>query len=69
MTVERSDAALSVSVVDDGVGTAGAVGVGVASMRERAGELGGSLSISRGTAGGTVVRAVLPLAAAEAVHG
>jgi signal transduction histidine kinase len=69
VAVERSDAALSVSVVDDGVGTAGAVGVGVASMRERAGELGGSLSISRGTAGGTVVRAVLPLAAAEAVHG
>jgi signal transduction histidine kinase len=68
VTLEAGDAALAVTVADDGVGTSGTVGVGVASMRERAGELGGSLAVERGAAGGTVVRAVLPLAAAEVVR-
>ncbi len=55
---------LRVEVVDDGRGPApdGAAGVGLASMRERAAELGGECSVTPGAGGGTVVRALLPLA-------
>jgi two-component system NarL family sensor kinase len=55
--------ALTVEVEDDGRGMPGAVGggVGVASMRERAEELGGAVSIEAGASGGTVVTASLPL--------
>jgi signal transduction histidine kinase len=53
---------LVVEVRDDGRGIAGAhEGVGLRSMRERAEELGGSLEVGAGRAGGTVVRARLPL--------
>lgn len=55
--------ALEVQVVDDGVGT-GATwmpGVGLASMRERASELGGTLSVEASPEGGTRVLAKLPL--------
>lgn len=55
--------ALEVQVTDDGIG-AGASwrpGVGLASMRERAAELGGTLSVEPGADGGTRVLAKLPL--------
>jgi two-component system NarL family sensor kinase len=57
---------LSIEVVDDGYGLeADAVeGVGLGSMRERAAEVGGALSIETPPHGGTVVRARLPLDAA-----
>jgi signal transduction histidine kinase len=57
------DGALVVSVADDGVGIApGApAGVGLVSLRERAGELGGRCSVTCPPGGGTVVRAVLPV--------
>jgi signal transduction histidine kinase len=59
--------ALIVSVADDGVGLApdAKPGVGLASMRERADELGGSLSIETPVGGGTKVLARLPLVIAR----
>jgi signal transduction histidine kinase len=56
---------LRITVVDDGWGIApGApAGVGLRSMRERAEELGGSLTVAPGGDGGTVVSAWLPIAA------
>ena len=58
-------AALEVEVADDGVGIPpqAPAGVGLVSLRERADELGGTVSVRCPDAGGTVVRAVLPLAA------
>jgi len=52
-----------VDVTDDGVGVGEDVqaGVGLLSLRERAAELGGRTDVSCPPAGGTVVRAVLPL--------
>ncbi len=54
---------LNVRVSDDGVGVAAGrrSGVGLASMRERAAELGGTCMITSPPEGGTVVEAVLPL--------
>lgn len=55
--------ALTLRVRDDGVGFGLGIaqpGVGLASMRERAGELGGSLVIASAPDGGTEVVAVLP---------
>lgn len=54
---------LVVEVEDDGGGmqAAGTPGVGLRSMRERAEELGGSLSVATAPRGGAVVRARLPL--------
>lgn len=53
---------LVVEIDDDGRGVTGdhRVGMGQQSMRERAEELGGSLTVTTGQAGGTMVRAVLP---------
>jgi two-component system NarL family sensor kinase len=58
------DGALELVVVDDGLGLPRdhRAGVGLASMRERAAELGGTCSVERRSAGGTRVRAHLPLA-------
>ncbi len=54
-------AALAVSVVDDGCGVGSSpAGVGMASMRERAEELGGALTVTS-SPGGTRVTARLPL--------
>jgi len=59
--------ALVVSVSDDGIGLSASAspGVGLASMRERADELGGSLSIETPDGGGTVVVARLPVVTAR----
>jgi signal transduction histidine kinase len=58
--------ALELEIVDDGVGLSPEhrAGVGLASMRERAAELGGTCSVERLPAGGTCVRACLPIAGA-----
>jgi signal transduction histidine kinase len=75
VTLRRTAAALELAVADDGVGLGSvAAGVGITSMRERAAELGGSLVVTGGPDGGTVVQALLPLAGAElgreaVVHG
>jgi two-component system NarL family sensor kinase len=54
---------LELEVIDDGKGLPArhAVGVGLASMRERAAELGGTCTVRRGPDGGTIVRAELPV--------
>jgi signal transduction histidine kinase len=56
--------ALSLEVRDDGVGLPSnhQTGVGIASMRERAAELGGTCLIESGVTGGTHVLVHLPLA-------
>ena len=55
---------LELEVEDDGVGLPDDVrtGVGLRSMRERAGELGGALEIDSSPGHGTRVRAFLPVA-------
>lgn len=55
---------LHLEVTDDGRGILEdrSAGVGLSSMRERAGELGGSFEIRALPSGGTSVRAILPLA-------
>lgn len=59
----RLDDALHVEVVDDGVGVPAQppAGVGLAAMRERADELGGSCTIEPRPGGGTAVLARLPV--------
>jgi signal transduction histidine kinase len=52
---------LWVTVTDDGHGAVTSDGVGLTSMRERAAELGGTLSVSTCAEGGLEVRARLPL--------
>ena len=58
-----ADTALEVEVTDDGHGWAGQLipGVGIRSMRERAADLGGTLTIEPVPGGGTSVLARLPL--------
>jgi len=62
VTVALEDA-LVVEVVDDGTGLTlpPRPGVGLVSMSERATELGGTCTVTKGDGGGTVVRATLPL--------
>jgi signal transduction histidine kinase len=59
---------LCLEITDDGIGLAGLsgshTGIGLASMRERASELGGSCVFGSNEAGGTRVAAYLPLGAA-----
>ncbi|MGH2454954.1 MAG: sensor histidine kinase [Candidatus Limnocylindria bacterium] len=59
---------LVVEVVDDGRGVPATArpGVGIASMRERAEELGGTVTLGPSDAGGTWLEARLPLAAGTA---
>jgi signal transduction histidine kinase len=63
----RLDGALHVIVEDDGVGLPAdyRAGVGLASMRERAEELGGSCQIEQRAEGGTRVAALLPFQGAS----
>lgn len=60
---EASAAQLVLEVLDDGTGvqSGGRAGVGLSSMRERAGELGGTCEIAAAAPAGTRVRAVLPI--------
>lgn len=60
----KLDRSLGITVEDDGVGVPAShrPGVGLASMRERAAELGGSCRVEPRAGGGTVVRAELPVA-------
>lgn len=60
LAVRRSADVLELVCEDDGRGPGGTVGVGTRSMRERAEELGGWVSVAD-TEPGTRVRAVLPL--------
>jgi signal transduction histidine kinase len=60
LTISARDA-LAIEVVDDGQGVGGShLGVGLDSMRERAEEVGGTLTIQDGDGGGTRVSATLP---------
>jgi two-component system NarL family sensor kinase len=63
--VEVSDDQLTLSVADNGMGMMEAytAGVGLASMRERAAELGGALTVRTCEGGGACVIAQLPLVA------
>jgi len=62
ITLAIADDALTVEVADDGAGLNGSArdGVGLASMRQRAEALGGTLALTS-TDGGTTVTATLPL--------
>lgn len=66
ITLTARDDALDVVIQDDGrgVGDAARTGVGLRSMRERATELGGRLTVSRHSQGGTRVAATVPVARA-----
>lgn len=56
------DVELHAEVVDDGVGAAEvSTGVGLASMRQRASDLGGNCQVEPGADGGTRLAAALPL--------
>jgi signal transduction histidine kinase len=63
ITLCSSDGTLEVEVRDDGDGIDAdvAAGVGMLSLRERAAELGGTCTVTCPPAGGTLVRARLPL--------
>jgi signal transduction histidine kinase len=62
--IQERPYALVAAISDDGRGIDASArpGVGLASMRDRAAELGGSCQVSAGPTGGTTVRAVLPIA-------
>jgi two-component system NarL family sensor kinase len=64
--LRRSGGALRVEITDNGSGVPaeGSTGIGLASMRERAEELGGSWTLEPVPGGGTAVLALLPLATA-----
>jgi signal transduction histidine kinase len=59
----RANGDLKIAVTDDGRGPAGASGAGhgLESMRQRAADLGGSITVEAGKPRGTAVLAVLPL--------
>jgi signal transduction histidine kinase len=62
------DGLLDLEVADDGIGlpvVPAQRGVGLASMRERAAELGGTCTTEPGLAGGTTVRVLLPVETAD----
>ncbi|MEV4379909.1 sensor histidine kinase [Streptosporangium sp. NPDC049644] len=63
LSLERGEDFLSIRVHDDGVGIPAErrLGIGLASMRERAAELGGTCMITTPPEGGTMVEAVLPV--------
>lgn len=73
VTLSSMDDAVALDVVDDGVGFAPsdaagpvrAAGFGLATMRERAQALGGTLSVESAPGQGTAIAALLPLAAAD----
>ena len=58
--LEIADSGRGFDAGPDAMGGAGALGVGIAGMRERARQLGGAMEIESG-AGGTTIRVALPL--------
>jgi len=61
ITLRREDHCLDVTIRDDGIGTRAARnGIGLTSMDERAGEIGGTWTISSAAGNGTTVHARLP---------
>lgn len=68
LTIARDSESLRLEVRDHGAGRSGPAGVGTISMRERALELGGTLSIEDTDGGGTTVRAWLPLPAQSEIR-
>jgi signal transduction histidine kinase len=64
VALDRAAGALNVEIQDDGSGIPPrrARGVGLSSMRERAGELGGGFVVESPATGGTFVRATMPFA-------
>ena len=62
VTFSAADGSLTLRIVDDGTGIApdATPGVGLASMRERAAEVGGTLNVESGSTG-TTITACLPL--------
>ena len=66
-SVSSTPAALILRVQDDGRGLPSTLvpGVGLSSMRERAEELGGQVSVQAAPGGGTCLTAILPLGAAH----
>jgi signal transduction histidine kinase len=67
VTLEASASELTIEIADDGVGIPRShrSGLGLASIRERADELGGASSVGRRSVGGTVVSVRLPLSEPE----
>ncbi len=64
VSIDRvGDDCLRLEIADDGIGLPDEyrAGVGIASMRERAAELGGQCTVERRAPKGTLVRAVVPL--------
>ena len=51
----------NLEIVDDGAGTAGGEGIGLATTRGRLDALGGGLSVKRRRGGGTSLRAWVPM--------
>ena len=70
LSVDRASATLACEVTDDGVGIPEGrrAGIGLASLRERAEELGGSCDVESVPEGGTRVLARLPLEASGVRH-
>jgi signal transduction histidine kinase len=70
VTLTLADQQLTVLVEDDGRGLPADFrpGIGVLSMRERAGELGGTCVIEQRSGGGTRVRATLPVTGGRAAR-
>ncbi len=67
LSLDEAARTFELRIIDDGVGIPGdhRAGVGMTSMRERAEELGGTLTVERLQEGGTCVLARLPLPAEE----
>lgn len=63
VTLERHDDELDLTILDDGVGfdySARAAGIGLVSMRDRLGAVGGDIGISSSPGAGTTIRAHVP---------
>jgi signal transduction histidine kinase len=67
LRLRLQDGVLTLQITDDGKGIALGhhIGVGLLAMQERAVELGGSCTITRGPSGGTTIQVSLPLDMAE----
>jgi signal transduction histidine kinase len=65
LRVGEKGQALRIDVVDDGIGGADVHGAGLQGLRDRVEAVGGSLEIHTAPARGTLIRAAIPLPAAE----